>query len=62
MKWLTPYNMKVGSQKSELSPITDLRYHIVNTSAILNAAIAMVFPFLSTYTKERVSGNFTNQS
>ncbi|XP_044727129.1 alpha-tocopherol transfer protein-like [Chrysoperla carnea] len=59
-KWLTPGNMRVGSKKADLVPFTDLQIHIVNTSPFLNAAIALIFPFLSTHTKEHIHFHYTD--
>ncbi|XP_044742839.1 alpha-tocopherol transfer protein-like [Chrysoperla carnea] len=62
LKWLTPANMRVGSRKADLVPFTDLHIHVVNSSPILNAAIALVFPFLSTHTKEHIHFHYSDWS
>lgn len=47
MRWLTPGNMKVCSQRADLVPARRYEFHVVNSSVFMNSAIQIVFPSLS---------------
>lgn len=47
MKWAHPKYARAGAAKSELIPIKQLYFHIVNTSPLLSAVIKAVKPLLS---------------
>ncbi|PSN38168.1 hypothetical protein C0J52_14556 [Blattella germanica] len=51
--WLTPHNNRMGSAKLDCLSIRNLEVHVVNTSFLLNASIAIVYPFLDAKIKER---------
>lgn len=57
-KWLTPTNIRVGSAKADLFPSKEIIFHVVNTSMLVNAAIKLVWPFLSERIKKMVDLNF----
>lgn len=59
-KWLSPSNVKVASTKAELLPIKDMEVHVINSSSLLNKAVAMVFPMLSQSLKEQIHFHGTN--
>lgn len=53
-RWLTPFNMRIGSKKADLYPCKELVYHVVNTSMLINATVKLVWPFLTAKLKEKV--------
>lgn len=52
--WFTPSNLRISSRKTELLPTKKLVIHVVRSSMLLNAAVALTFPFLSEKTKENI--------
>lgn len=38
--------MKVGSQKTELLPLKNIEFHVVNSSSVMNMAVQLLYPFL----------------
>uniref|UniRef100_A0A1B6CN90 CRAL-TRIO domain-containing protein n=1 Tax=Clastoptera arizonana TaxID=38151 RepID=A0A1B6CN90_9HEMI len=54
IRYLTLYNVKVGTRKTENMPVCDVKYHVINSGLLLNTMISIVFPFLSSGTKENV--------
>ncbi|KAF2902289.1 hypothetical protein ILUMI_03897 [Ignelater luminosus] len=59
-RWLTPGLMKVCLKGTEIYPCKEYVYHIVNTSGFLNAAIKLVWPFLSEKIKKQTKFHFNN--
>ncbi|CAH0556803.1 unnamed protein product [Brassicogethes aeneus] len=60
LKWLTPHNVKVGLKKLEATPIVNYRFHVVKSSLIVNAAIKMIWPFLSDKIKDMVKFHYND--
>lgn len=60
MRYLTPGNIRIGSQKADLLPVKHMEFHVVNSSMLLNAAVAILFPVLSKQIKESVHFHYTN--
>ncbi|KAK6623161.1 hypothetical protein RUM43_009013 [Polyplax serrata] len=54
LKWLTPSNVCIAVKKVESLPFKKIEFHVVNTSAVIKAAIKLVWPFLSYKTKENI--------
>ncbi|KAH1013721.1 hypothetical protein HUJ04_002675 [Dendroctonus ponderosae] len=61
IKWLTPHNIMVGLKKLQCLPFKDFRFHVVNNSFILNAALKIVWPFLPEDIKKTVKFHFNNR-
>lgn len=53
-RWFTPGNVRIATKRTELLPTKKLVIHVVNSSMLLNATVALVFPFLSAKTKEQI--------
>ncbi|KAG5674890.1 hypothetical protein PVAND_004835 [Polypedilum vanderplanki] len=62
LKWLAPTNVKVASTKAELLPLKQMEVHVVNSSALMNTAISLVFPLLSQSIKDQVHFHYQNFS
>lgn len=60
LKWLSPGNVKVASLKAELIPVKNMEVHIVNSSALMNTAVNIVFPLLNQSIKEQVYFHYQN--
>lgn len=60
MRYLTPGNVRIGSMKADLLPVKHMEFHVVNSSILLNAAVAVLFPVLSKQIKESVHFHYTN--
>jgi hypothetical protein len=54
LRWLTPGNVKTASAKADLMPIRNMEVHVINSSALLNKAVSIVFPMLSQSIKEQI--------
>ncbi|RZF48643.1 hypothetical protein LSTR_LSTR010733 [Laodelphax striatellus] len=54
MKYFTPTNVKIGSMKAETIPLHSIQFHVINTGMLLNGMVSLVFPLLSTATKESI--------
>lgn len=54
LRWLTPGNVKTASTKADLMPIRNMEVHVVNSSALLNKAVSIVFPMLSQSIKDQI--------
>ncbi|KAL0274465.1 UNVERIFIED_CONTAM: hypothetical protein PYX00_006879 [Menopon gallinae] len=54
MKWLTPGNIRVAVRKAETIPVKKIAYHVVNPNIILNLALKVILPFLSSAIKENI--------
>ncbi|XP_075214502.1 alpha-tocopherol transfer protein-like isoform X2 [Lycorma delicatula] len=52
MRYFTPTNCKIGSRKAETIPLHHIQFHIVNSGMLLNTMVSIVFPLLSSATKE----------
>lgn len=46
MRYLTPTNIRIATQKADLMPLKHMEFHVVNSSAFMNAAVA-ILPQLS---------------
>lgn len=53
-RWLTPQNLRNSSRKLYNLSFPQIDFHVVNTSALLNATIALVYPFLDSKVKEHI--------
>lgn len=60
LRWLTPGNLCTAAKKLELQPVRKLQFHVVNTSALLNASLKLILPFLSAKTKENIHFHHEN--
>uniref|UniRef100_T1HUL4 CRAL-TRIO domain-containing protein n=3 Tax=Rhodnius TaxID=13248 RepID=T1HUL4_RHOPR len=54
LRYFTPQNCKIGSSKAEGIPVRKVEYHIINSGLILNSLVTIIFPFLSSSTKQNV--------
>ncbi|XP_069698198.1 clavesin-1-like [Periplaneta americana] len=53
-RWLTPTNVRISSRKLYNLSFPSISFHVVNTSFLLNASIAIVYPFLDSKIKEQI--------
>ncbi|XP_055598066.1 alpha-tocopherol transfer protein-like [Uranotaenia lowii] len=60
LRYLTPSNIRIGTQKADLLPLKHMEFHVVNSSAFLNAALAILYPMLSKQIKEQVHFHYSN--
>uniref|UniRef100_A0A336LCW5 CSON008898 protein n=1 Tax=Culicoides sonorensis TaxID=179676 RepID=A0A336LCW5_CULSO len=60
LKLLSPGNVKVAAQSADITPIKHMEFHIVNSSAILNSAVTLVFPFLGQRLKDQIHFHNSN--
>jgi CRAL/TRIO domain len=60
LKWFTPNNMKIASAKAELIPAKQMHFHVVNSSALMNTTVSLVFPFLGQNIKDHVHFHYTD--
>ncbi|XP_063698369.1 alpha-tocopherol transfer protein-like [Culicoides brevitarsis] len=60
MKLLSPGNIKTAATSADLTPISHMEFHIVNSSAILNSAVTLIFPFLGQRLKDQVHFHHSN--
>ncbi|XP_026469365.1 clavesin-1-like [Ctenocephalides felis] len=58
--WLTPHNVKTSSMKMEIGPVKQTKLHVVNSSKLMNAAIAISYPLLSDRIKENIHFHYSN--
>lgn len=61
IKWLTPYNLKVAVRKLTCLPFKEYRFHVVNDSMMIQAAIKIIWRFLPEYIKEMVKFHFNDR-
>lgn len=54
LRWLTPANVKIAAQSAELIPIKHMEFHVINSSKLLNTAVALIFPFLGQRLKDQI--------
>uniref|UniRef100_A0A182NES0 CRAL-TRIO domain-containing protein n=1 Tax=Anopheles dirus TaxID=7168 RepID=A0A182NES0_9DIPT len=59
-RFLTPQNIRIGSAKTDLLPLKNIEFHVVNSSVFMNAAIAILYPMLSKKIKESVRFHYSN--
>jgi hypothetical protein len=60
LKWFTPNSMKVASLKADLVPIKQMHFHIVNSSALMNTTVSLLFPFLGQNIKDHIHFHYTD--
>ncbi|CAH1953935.1 unnamed protein product [Acanthoscelides obtectus] len=60
MKWLTPHNIAMCIKRILTMPIKEYRFHVVNDSFLIHAAIKIIWPFLPQYLKNSVLFHFGN--
>lgn len=60
LKLLSPGNVKTAAASADLTPIKHMEFHIVNSSAILNSAVTLVFPFLGQRLKDQIHFHHSN--
>lgn len=60
LKWLTPANVKVAAQSADLIPIKHMEFHVINSSKLLNTAVALIFPFLGQRLKDQIHFHHSN--
>ncbi|XP_055545877.1 alpha-tocopherol transfer protein [Wyeomyia smithii] len=60
LRYLTPSNIKIGTQKADLMPVKHMEFHVVNSSAFLNTAIAILYPVLSKQIKDKVHFHYSD--
>lgn len=60
LKLLSPGNVKIAAASADLTPIKHMEFHIVNSSAILNSAVTLVFPFLGQRLKDQIHFHSSN--
>jgi len=54
IKWFTLKNISRMSRYAETSPLRHMEVHVINTNPVINSMIKMVFPFLSSFIKDRI--------
>uniref|UniRef100_A0A182MAH1 CRAL-TRIO domain-containing protein n=1 Tax=Anopheles culicifacies TaxID=139723 RepID=A0A182MAH1_9DIPT len=59
-RFLTPQNIRIGSAKTDLLPLKNIEFHVVNSSIFMNAAIAILYPMLSKKIKDQVRFHYSN--
>ncbi|XP_035907328.1 uncharacterized protein LOC118510046 [Anopheles stephensi] len=59
-RFLTPNNIRIGSAKTDLLPLKNIEFHVVNSSVFMNAAIAILYPMLSKKIKDQVRFHYSN--
>ncbi|XP_050072387.1 uncharacterized protein LOC126560472 [Anopheles maculipalpis] len=59
-RFLTPHNIRIGSAKTDLLPLKNIEFHVVNSSVFMNAAIAILYPMLSKKIKDQVRFHYSN--
>ncbi|XP_053673351.1 clavesin-2 [Anopheles nili] len=59
-RFLTPQNIRIGSAKTDLLPLKNIEFHVVNSSVFMNAAVAILYPMLSKKVKESVRFHYSN--
>ncbi|XP_053665494.1 alpha-tocopherol transfer protein-like [Anopheles marshallii] len=59
-RFLTPQNIRIGSAKTDLLPLKNIEFHVVNSSVFMNAAIAILYPMLSKKIKDQVRFHYSN--
>ncbi|XP_058824509.1 alpha-tocopherol transfer protein [Topomyia yanbarensis] len=60
LRYLTPTNIRIGSQKTDLLPVKNMEFHVINSSVFLNAAVAILYPMLSKHIKDRVHFHYSD--
>ncbi|XP_053692322.1 alpha-tocopherol transfer protein-like [Sabethes cyaneus] len=60
LRYLTPSNIKIGTQKADLLPVKHMEFHVVNSSAFLNTAVAILYPVLSKQIKDKVHFHYSD--
>lgn len=60
MRYLTPTNIRIATQKADLMPLKHMEFHVVNSSAFMNAAVAILYPMLSKQIKDSVHFHYSN--
>lgn len=60
LRWLTPANIKIAAQSAELIPIKHMEFHVINSSKLLNTAVALIFPFLGQRLKDQIHFHHCN--
>lgn len=54
MKWVTPHNIKMALHRVQTMPIKDLKFHVVNDSFLVHAAIKIIWVILPQHIKDSV--------
>lgn len=62
LKWLTPANVKIAAQTADLTPIKHMEFHIINSSRLLNTAVALIFPFLGQRLKDQIHFHYADMT
>ncbi|KAJ8960657.1 hypothetical protein NQ314_006049 [Rhamnusium bicolor] len=58
MRWLTPSNIKIILRRIQTMPVKQFKYHLVNSSLLIHAAINIIWPFLSPHIRDEVKFHF----
>lgn len=59
-RWLIPSTLQFGMKKVDCLPVADIKYHVVNTSFLLDASLKIVWPFLPSRIKESIKFHSNN--
>lgn len=60
LKFLSPANVKISAQSADIVPLKHMEFHVVNSSALLNSAVALIFPFLGQRLKDQIHFHHSN--
>lgn len=60
LKWLTPRNIRISTKISQKYPLKSICFHVINSSMLLNASVALIFPFLDAEFKSNVHFHYQN--
>lgn len=60
LRYLTPTNIRIATQKADLMPVKHMEFHVVNSSTFMNAAVAILYPMLSKQIKDSVHFHYSN--
>lgn len=58
MKWATPHNIKTVLRRIHSMPVKEFKFHVVNDSLLVHAAIRIIWVFLPKHIKDGVSQIF----
>ncbi|KAG5872753.1 hypothetical protein JTB14_016190 [Gonioctena quinquepunctata] len=60
MKWLRPDNIRISLKKMEALPFKEIKFHVVNSSFLINTVTKIVWPFLPDSMKKRVKFHYSD--
>ncbi|KAG5872752.1 hypothetical protein JTB14_016189 [Gonioctena quinquepunctata] len=60
MGWLSPHNIKIILKRVTSLPVKEYRFHVINNSFLISAAITFIWPFLPQYIKDMIYFHFND--